>query len=174
MNIGDNLPDFNLQDVSGKNYRSRDFNDAKVLAVIFSCNHCPYVQAYEDRIIDLQNRYKQEGVSVVAINSNDAAAYPEDSFEEMIRRAKMRGFNFPYLRDEDQTAARTFGAMFTPQLFVFDEKRKLAYIGKIDDNWREPEKVQVRYLEAAIKEILEGKEVSMPETYAVGCSIKWK
>jgi len=174
MNIGDKLPDFNLQDVSGKYYSSSDFSDAKVLAVIFSCNHCPYVHAYEDRVIDLQNRYKQEGVSVVAINSNDAAAYPEDSFEEMIRRAKMKGFNFPYLRDEDQTAARTFSAMFTPQLFVFDEKRKLAFIGKIDDNWREPEKVQVRYLEAAIKEILEGKEVSMPETYAVGCSIKWK
>jgi peroxiredoxin len=174
LKIDSAAPDFNLPSVDGKNYTLSSFNDSKALAVIFSCNHCPYVQAYEDRIIQLQNDYKEKGVSFAAINSNDTANYPDDSFEHMVERAKKKGFNFPYLRDEDQKIASAYGATHTPEVFLFDRDRKLAYHGKIDDNWQEPDKVNNRYLKDAIDEILDGKEISVPETFSIGCTIKWK
>mgnify|MGYP005867413499 CR=1 FL=1 len=173
MKIGDAAPDFNLPGVDGNNYSLSDFRDKKVLVVIFSCNHCPYVQAYEDRIIALQEEFKDKGVTFIAINSNDDKSYPEDSFENMIKRAKIKGYNLPYLRDESQDVARAYGATHTPHIFVFDEKRRLSYTGKIDDNWREPGKVKERYLRDAIVALLEGREVRNPETYAIGCTIKW-
>lgn len=173
IKIGDVAPDFSLPGVDGRNYSLSDFRDKKVLVVIFSCNHCPYVQAYEDRIIALQEEFKDKGVSFIAINSNDDKNYPEDSFENMVKRAKMKGYNFPYLRDKSQDVARVYGATHTPHIFVFDEKRRLRYTGKIDDNWREPDKVKERYLRDAILDLLEGREVRNPETYAIGCTIKW-
>jgi peroxiredoxin len=173
IKIGDVAPDFSLPGVDGRNYSLSDFRDKKVLVVIFSCNHCPYVQAYEDRIIALQEEFKDKGVSFIAINSNDDKSYPEDSFENMVKRAKMKGYNFPYLRDKSQDVARVYGATHTPHIFVFDEKRRLRYTGKIDDNWREPDKVKERYLRDAILDLLEGREVRNPETYAIGCTIKW-
>lgn len=173
IKIGDVAPDFSLPGVDGRNYSLSDFRDKKILVVIFSCNHCPYVQAYEDRIIALQEEFKDKGVSFIAINSNDDKNYPEDSFENMVKRAKMKGYNFPYLRDKSQDVARVYGATHTPHIFVFDEKRRLRYTGKIDDNWREPDKVKERYLRDAILDLLEGREVRNPETYAIGCTIKW-
>lgn len=174
LKIGSTLPEFNLPGVDGAYHSNYKYLDKKFLLIIFSCNHCPYVRAYEKRIMDLQNDYAEKGLQIIAISSNDAVNYPEDSFEEMKKRSRELGFNFPYLYDETQEVAGKFGATHTPQLFLFDENRKLVYTGKIDDNWKEPEKVKVQYLRDALNELLEGKQVSVPETFAIGCTIKWK
>lgn len=172
--LGSKIPQFKLPGTDGKFYGPDSFADAKVLVVLFSCNHCPYVQAYEDRVIAIQKDYAGSGVQIMAINSNDTADHPDDSFENMKVRAEQRKFNFPYLRDEAQDTAKAFGASHTPELFVFDSERKLAYYGKIDDNWKEVDKVKSRYLRNALDEIIAGKQVSVPETFAIGCTIKWK
>jgi peroxiredoxin len=174
LQIGSAIPNFSLPAVDGNTYSLDSFKDEKALIVIFSCNHCPYVQAYENRIKEIQRDYENRGVVVIAINSNDASKYPEDSFEEMKKRAQKQKFNFIYLRDEDQSAARDFDAAHTPEIFLFDKQRKLAYHGKIDDNWQEEKKVKTKYLRDALDELLAGKEISMPETYSIGCTIKWK
>ncbi len=113
-------------------------------------------------------------MQIVAINSNDEVNYPEDSFENMKRRAKEKNFNFPYLRDPDQSAAEAYGATHTPEIFLFDADRNLRFHGKIDDNWEYPNKVKETYLKNAIKELLEGKEITRKETFTIGCTIKWK
>ena len=174
LKIGSKAPDFNLLGVDNKFYSLDSFADKKILIVIFSCNHCPYVQAYEQRIISIQKEFSEKGVQIVAINSNEDKNYPEDSFDEMIKRSNEKQFNFPYLRDETQEVAKAYGATHTPEIFLFDQERKLRYHGKIDENWKEPEKVKYQYLRKAIEEVLEGKEVSIPETFSIGCTIKWK
>jgi peroxiredoxin len=174
LKIGSRAPSFSLPAIDGKFYNLNTFADKKILIVIFSCNHCPYVQAYEDRIIAIQKEFEKDSVQVVAINSNDDNKYPDDSFEEMKKRATDKNFNFPYLRDERQDVAKAYGATHTPQIFLFDANRKLKYEGKIDDNWQEPDKVKSKYLRDAITEVLAGKEVSVPETFSIGCTIKWK
>ncbi|MFO7444754.1 MAG: thioredoxin family protein [Ignavibacteriaceae bacterium] len=174
LKIGEQAPDFNLPGVDGKNYSLNTFRSKKALIVIFSCNHCPYVQAYEERIKAIQKDYADKGTAVAAISSNDDSQYPEDSFDEMKKRAKEREFNFPYLRDEDQTIAKAYGATHTPEIFLFDSQRKLIYQGKIDDNWKEPEKVKNSYLREALDELFAGEEISVPETWSIGCTIKWK
>lgn len=174
LKIDSLLPQFNLLGTDGNSYSSEGFKNKNILIVIFSCNHCPYVQAYEERMIDLQKEFKDRGVQIVAINSNDDSKYPEDSFDEMKKRAVERKFNFPYLRDETQKIAKAFGASHTPQIFLFNKERKLKYEGKIDDNWQEPDRVQNHYLRDAITEVLDEREVSIPETFSIGCTIKWK
>lgn len=174
LKIGSPLPIFNLKGTDDKFYTNDFFRDKKILVIIFSCNHCPYVQAYEDRIILLQSEFEKDEVQIVAINSNDDVKYPDDSFDEMKKRAIIKSFNFPYLRDETQEAAKAFGATHTPQIFLFDKDRNLKYQGKIDDNWQEPNKVKSQYLRNAILEVLNEKEVSVPETFSIGCTIKWK
>ena len=173
LKIGDHAPDFDLPGVGGKRYSFNNFKDKKAVVVIFSCNHCPTVQAYEDRMIELQREYEDKGVKIVAINSNETENHPEDSFENMVKRSKEKGFNFPYLRDENQSTATAYGATHTPHIFLLDENRNLQYTGAIDDNRLEPEKVTQHHLREALDEVLEGKSVSNPETYSVGCSIKW-
>ncbi len=174
LKIDSRAPGFSLPAVDGKFYNLSSFSDKKILIVIFSCNHCPYVQAYEDRIIQIQKDFEKDNVQIVAINSNDDSQYPDDSFEEMKKRAADKKFNFPYLRDETQEVAKAYGATHTPQIFLFDANRKLKYEGKIDDNWQEPGKVKSAYLKDAITDVLAGKEVSVPETFSIGCTIKWK
>ena len=174
LKIGSPAPDFNLLGIDDKKYSLASFKDKKALIVIFSCNHCPYVQAYEDRIKQIQKDYQSKGVEVIAINSNEDKGYPEDSFENMKKRAAEQKFNFLYLRDEDQSVARAYDATHTPEIFVFDGNRKLAFHGKIDDNWQEPNKVKNHYLQSALDELLAGKEISVPETFTIGCTIKWK
>lgn len=174
LKIGSLLPDFNLKGTDEKFYSPVLYRDKKILVVIFSCNHCPYVQAYEDRMKELQKDFGSKGVQILAINSNEESGYPEDSFENMKLRAENKKFNFPYLRDEDQEIAQKFDATHTPEIFVFDGNRKLAYHGKIDDNWKEPDKVKMRYLKDAITQLLNGQEISIPETFSIGCTIKWK
>lgn len=174
LKIGSECPSFILPGTDGREYKLADFSDSEILIIIFSCNHCPYVQAYEDRVISIQKEFESKGVRIVAINSNDAVKYPEDSFDEMKIRAANKNFNFPYLRDEDQSVAKAFGATHTPEIFLFNKERKLCYHGKIDDNWQEADKVKNHYLRDAITELLEGKEISVPETFSIGCTIKWK
>jgi peroxiredoxin len=174
LKIGSAAPDFNLFAVDGKNYSLGSFSDKEILTIIFSCNHCPYVQAYEDRIKAIQNDYFKKSVQIIAINSNDASKYEEDSFESMKKRASDKIFNFPYLRDEEQSVAKAFDASHTPEVFVFDGERKLVYHGKIDDNWKEPEKIRNNYLKDVLDEVLAKEEVSVPETFSIGCTIKWK
>lgn len=175
LKIGDKLPYFNLKCVDGKYYSSDELSEkSQALIVIFSCNHCPYVKAYEDRIISIQNDYLKRNVKIVAINSNDDVNYPEDSFDEMIKRSKEKNFNFLYLRDESQEIAKEFGATHTPEVFLFNKEKELIYHGKIDDNWQNPQDVKTHYLRTALDEYLSGKEVQFPETYSIGCTIKWK
>jgi peroxiredoxin len=174
LKIDSPAPDFNLPGIDGKKYSLSSFKDKKAIIVIFSCNHCPYVQAYEDRIKQLQQDYKTNGVEILAINSNEDKAYPEDSFENMKKRAAEMKFNFLYLRDEDQSVAHAYDATHTPEIFLFDKDRKLAFHGKIDDNWQEPNRVKNHYLRNALDELLAGKEISVPETFTIGCTIKWK
>lgn len=174
LKIGSSAPGFDLPNIDGKRYSLNSFADKKALIVIFSCNHCPYVQAYEDRIKQIQDDYKDKDVIVVAINSNEDKNYPDDSFENMKKRATEQKFNFLYLRDEDQSVARAYDATHTPEIFLFDNERKLAFHGKIDDNWQEPNRVQNHYLKNALDELLAGKEISVPETFTIGCTIKWK
>jgi len=171
--IGSPLPAFSgLKGVDGKIHASPEYTEP-VLVVVFSCNHCPYVQAYEERMMDFQKSYAPKGVRLVAVNSNDEKNYPDDSFDHMVERAKMRGFNFPYLRDPDQTVATAFGATHTPQFFVFDKGRRLRYSGKLDDNWQAPADAKEFYLRDAVEAVLAGKPVKVAETHSIGCTIKW-
>lgn len=175
LNIGSHVPDFGtLAGTDGKKYSLKDFAGHKCLVVVFSCNHCPYVQAYEDRMITFQREFAPKGVQLVAINSNETVNYPEDNFEEMVKRAQRQGFNFPYLRDEDQSVATVFGATHTPEFFLFDQQRTLRYHGKMDDNYQNPGAVKVHFLRDAVDAVLAGKEVKEKETYSIGCTIKWK
>lgn len=174
LRLGARLPAFHkLRSVDGKSYSSDDFN-SNTLVIVFSCNHCPFVQAYEDRMKTLQKDYGFKGVQLVAINSNDDQNYPEDSFDKMVTRAEKQGLDFPYLRDEDQTVAGKFGATHTPQFFVFDKERTLRYLGKMDDNWKEPQLVKDTYLRDALDAIIADENVKVPETFSIGCTIKWR
>jgi len=175
LRIGDRAPEFRaLQATDGKRYSLETFKDAKVLIVVFSCNHCPYVQAYEDRMMVFHREFARKGVAFVAINSNEIEHYPEDSFDEMLKRAKRKGFLFPYLRDEDQSVATAYGATHTPEFFVFDAERKLRYHGRFDDNWQDPSQVKSEYVREAVEALLAGASVTLPETFSIGCTIKWK
>lgn len=174
MKLGDSAADFSLKGTDGKIYSLKDFQGAKALVVIFSCNHCPYVKAYEDRMIQIQKDYQAKGVRFLAINSNDSANYPQDSFESMVERAKEKSFNFPYLHDQTQEIAKKYEATHTPHLFVFDAARRLAYTGKIDDNWENPSAVAKNYLRDALDDLAAGKAPRLAETHAIGCTIKWK
>ncbi|NIO38171.1 redoxin family protein, partial [Candidatus Bathyarchaeota archaeon] len=142
LKIGDHLLDFRLPGVDGKDYSLEGFKDKRVVVVMFSCNHCPTVKAYEDRFIEFQKDYKEKGVVLIAINPNDEKKYPEDSFENMKIRAREKGFNFLYLRDESQRIAKAYGAERTPEVYVFDEEKLLRYHGRVDDNVYEPHQVR--------------------------------
>lgn len=174
LKIGDPAPDFNLPGVDGKDYGLDDFKDKKIVIVMFSCNHCPYVKAYEDRFVELQRDYEGKGVVLIAINPNDDKKYREDSFENMKIRARQKSFNFPYLRDENQSVARAYGAERTPEVFVLDEKRTLRYHGRIDDNVYDPRQVRQHYVRDALDSLLEGEKVPLENTEPVGCTVKWK
>jgi peroxiredoxin len=173
LKIGSLAPSFNLKGVDDNYYSLDSFIDKEAIIIVFGCNHCPYVIANEQRLIEIQRDYA-DNAQVIEINSNDAVNYPEDSFENMKVRAKERNFNFPYIRDNDQSVAKAYGATHTPEIFLFDKDRKLAFHGKIDDNWQEPSEVKTKYLRNALDEVLAGAEVSVPETFTIGCTIKWK
>jgi thiol-disulfide isomerase/thioredoxin len=180
--LGFSAPDFTLPAVDGKSYSLKDFADAKVLAIVFTCNHCPTAQYYEDRLKQIAADYKSKGVVLVAIMPNDPHSVRldemgwtdlGDSFEETKIRSKDKKFNFPYLYDGDTEAvSRAYGPAATPHIFVFDDARKLRYAGAIDDSER-VQHVKQHYAREAIEALLEGKEPPVSKTKIVGCSIKW-
>lgn len=181
LELGAAAPDFQLPGVDGRTYSLKDFATARVLVIIFTCNHCPTAQAYEDRLIKLHHDYKDRGVTVVAMNPNDPLAvrldelgYTDlsDSLEEMKIRARDRKFPFPYLHDGDtQTTSRAFGVLATPHVFIFDQQRKLRYAGRIDDADVKP--VKVHDARNAIEALLAGRPVPVARTRVFGCSTKW-
>jgi peroxiredoxin len=172
--LGTPCPDFRLPSVEGHTVARDDFRDAHALVVMFICNHCPYVQAVEDRIVALAHEYGPRGVQFVGICSNDPTGYPEDAPAKLRARSRAKGYGFPYLVDEAQDIARAFGAVCTPDLYVYDRDRRLAYHGRIDDDWQHPSKVTRRELAAALDAILAGKAPSRAQLHSIGCSIKWK
>ncbi len=171
--IGAPAIDFDLPGTDGRNYMMRYYLNKDLFVVIFTCNHCPYAQAYEQRLIRLAKQFSAKA-AFFAINSNDAAAFPQDSFENMKLRAVEKGFPYPYLRDENQNVAKAYGALVTPHVFVFDKSGKLAFQGGIDNNWENENAVTEHYLLDAVIELLGGKQVSRKTAPVVGCSIKWK
>jgi peroxiredoxin len=172
--IGAKAQDFSLPGTDSKTYSLSNFRGQKAIVVFFSCNHCPYVQAYEERLMGLQRDFADRKVALVAINANETANYPEDTFPKMVTRAKEKGFNFPYLRDETQAVADAYGAHYTPEIFLLDADHILRYTGRIDDNWQHPEKVTTHNLRDALEAVLSSRPVTDPETHAVGCTIKWE
>jgi peroxiredoxin len=174
MPVGTALPDFHLPATDGRWYTPASFADAALLVVVFTCNHCPYAIASEDRLIALQREYRARGVQFVLVNPNDASRYPDDSFPEMARRAEEKDFPFPYLHDETQEVARAFDAACTPDIFVFDHGRTLRYNGRIDDNWQQPARVTRHDLRTVLDDLLAGRPVSIDPVASMGCSIKWK
>jgi len=170
--VGDKATDFNLKGVDGKMHSLADFPDAKGTIVVFTCNHCPYAVMYEDRLIELQKEFGPKGYNIIAINPNDPAANAEDSYELMIVRAKEKGFNFPYLFDDGQKIYPQYGAKKTPHVYLLDEEHVVRYIGAIDDNARDEDAVEVRYLANAINALIAGEKVDPEFTKAIGCSIK--
>ncbi len=175
--IGSTVADFKLKSTDGKTVSLTDFKDKKGVIVVFVSNHCPFAKAYEDRIIALDKKYDTLGYSVVAVNSSDASVYEEDSYDNMKVRATEKGYSFPYLQDETQAVAKTFGASRTPHAFVLRNdgtKFTVQYIGTIDDNAQDAAGVSKRYIEDAINNLLAGKPIITNSTKAVGCAIKWK
>jgi peroxiredoxin len=175
--IGDKATDFNLKNVDGKMVSMANFTDAKGFVVIFSCNHCPYVVAYEDRMIELHNKYAPKGYPVIAINPNDPEVQPQDSYEKMIERANEKKFPFVYLFDEGQKVYPKYGATRTPHIYLLNKKGSnliVEYIGAIDNNYKDASQVTEKYLADAIDALLAGKKLTVTETKAIGCTIKVK
>jgi peroxiredoxin len=172
--LGAPCPDFRLPAVDGNSYRLADFERAPVLVVMFICNHCPYAQAVEDRLIRLARDFGARGVSFVGVCSNDAVTYPDDSFDKLAERWRCKQYGFPYLHDEAQDVARAFGAVCTPDLFVYDRERRLSYRGRIDDSWKDESKVTRHELADAVEALLDGRRPSAEQRPSMGCSIKWK
>ena len=172
--LGSPALDFSLKGVDQKPYSLASFSDKKVLVVMFICNHCPYVQAIEDRIIQLQRDYSKKSIQLVGICSNDPTEYPDDAPQSLKTRWQEKDYRFPYLIDETQDVARAYGAVCTPDIFVYDSGRKLAYRGQLDDNWKEPEKVTRHDLREVIDLLLNGSKPPAKQTPSMGCSIKWK
>ncbi len=176
-NVGDVADDFRLLNVDGKYVSMADYPDAKGFVVIFSCNHCPYVVAYEDRMIELHNEFAPKGFPVIAINANDSVVQPQDSYTNMKKRANEKNFPFPYLLDADQTVYPKYGATRTPHIFLLKkdgQDLRVAYIGAIDDNYQDASKVEARYLADAIIAVSNGQKPNPETTRAIGCSIKKK
>lgn len=175
--IGDEATDFKLKNIDGNFVSLADYKDAKGFLVIFTCNHCPYAIAYEDRIIGLDKKYAPLGYPVIAINPNDPEVQPEDNFENMKKRAAEKGFTFPYLMDEGQKIYPQYGATKTPHVFLLNKengKNIVRYIGTIDNNYSDANDVSERYVEDAVDALLAGKPIGKTTTVAIGCTIKVK
>ena len=174
LELGATIP---LADRAMKNVDDSETTIASVAGehgtlVVFTCNHCPWAQAWEGRITTLGNDYSERGVGVIAINANDPTEYPEDGFEPMQERARAAGMQFPYVVDATSEVARAFGAQKTPETFLFDAEGKLVYQGAIDDNAHEPENVASHHLRDALESLVNGQPIANPRTRAMGCSIK--
>jgi peroxiredoxin len=177
-NVGDQAADFKLKNVDGKFVSLSDYPNAKGFIVIFTCNHCPFAQAYQDRIIALDKEYKTKGYPVIAINPNDPSLVPDDSYQAMQVRAREKGYTFPYLIDETQEVYKTYGASHTPHVFLLKKeangKLVVKYIGAIDDNYQDASAVTQNYVKNAVDNLIAGKDPDPNFTKAIGCSIKSK
>jgi peroxiredoxin len=174
LRSGDEAIDFELPGVDDRRHALTDHADKEAIPVIFTCNHCPYARAWEDRIIQIQADYADRSVQVIAISANDPEKYPADSFPKMKERAQEKGFNFPYLFDESQEVARAYGAERTPEVFLFGTDGTLLYHGTIDDNYEHPKAVKNHYLRDALDAALANEEPPVVETRPIGCTIKWR
>lgn len=175
--VGDTVGDFKLKNVDGKMVSLSDYNDEKGVILIFDCNTCPVSRAYNERIMALNEKYASLGYPVVTINPNDPELSRGDSFEEMVRRAKDKNYDFPYLFDAGQNVTRAFGATNTPHVFVLkneNKKFKVAYVGSIDNNSRDGSAASRKYVEEAVDALLSNKPVPTPKTKAIGCGVRLK
>ncbi len=168
--------DFNLKNTNGQMVSMASQTEAKGFIIVFTCNECPFARKYENRIVALDKKYKPLGYPVIAINANDTVNYPEEVHKEKVKRAKDKGFTFPYLTDETQNIAKAFGAMKTPHIFLINKENDkfiVKYTGGIDNNFENVDKVTKKYLENALDELIAGKEITVKTSKAVGCMIKW-
>ena len=163
-----------MQSVDGRMLSISEVKGAKGTLVVFTCNHCPWAKAWEQRIVDLANAYLDKGVGAIAINPNDPSVYEDDGIENMKARAKERSMKFPYVVDATSDVARAYGASKTPEIFLFDATDKLIYYGAVDDNAEEPGSVQQAYLKDALEAVVTGKPIAVATTKAMGCSIKFR
>ena len=173
LDIGDKAPAFSLPGTDGKTYSLNDFDDAKVLVVFFTCNHCPYVTGSDEVTRATVEKFADRGVSFVGINSNSAATHADDDFEHMVARMNEHKFPWKYLYDESQDVALAYGGLRTPHFYVFDSERKLVYTGRGVDNPREAEKITVNDLENALEDHLAGRPIGVSVTNPIGCNVKW-
>jgi peroxiredoxin len=171
--LGSPAPGFELPGVDGEAHSLERYADAKLLVLVQFCNHCPYAIAWQDRLAAIAADYAGRGVRIVAVSSNDADAYPEDSFEKMKERAAEKAFPFAYVYDEAQSLARDLGSERTPEVFVFDQERQLRYHGAVDDS-RDPRQVRTQYLRDALGALLVAGNPPVAESEPVGCSVKWR
>ncbi|GIV77306.1 MAG: thioredoxin family protein [Litorilinea sp.] len=174
LQIGEKAPNFKLPATDGKTYQLSDFDDAEVLVVFFTCNHCPYVLGSDEITRQTAEKFMPRGVKFVGINSNSANTHPDDDFDHMVERMKTHQFPWIYLRDESQEVALAYGALRTPHFYVFDKDRRLIYTGRGIDSPKDPSKMTVNNLEQALEEHLAGKPVSVPLTNPIGCNVKWE
>ena len=174
LQIGEKAPDFELPTTDGNVYELSNFDDARVLVIFFTCNHCPYVLGSDEATRRTADKYIRQGVKFVGINSNSANTYAEDSFEHMVERMNEHRFPWLYLHDESQEVASAYGALRTPHFYVFDKERRLVYTGRGVDNPRDASKMTVNDLDNALREHLAGKPVSTPLTNPIGCNVKWE
>jgi peroxiredoxin len=175
--VGDTVADFSLKNVDGKLVSLNGYKEATGFIIVFTGNKCPFAKLYEGRLNELNKKYSKAGIRVIAINANDESLAPEDSYKHMVERAKEKHYSYAYVRDEQQTVAKAFGASKTPQAFVvFKEKGAwvLKYAGAIDDNGAQPEKAQNRYVQNAVEALLNNQPVAVTTSKSVGCTIKWK
>ncbi len=176
LDLGDPIPraDVAMKSVDGSMVTIAGEAGEKGTLVLFTCNACPWVKAWEDRIAALGNEYRAKGIGVVAVNANDPAKVAEDGYAVMQQRAREKGFRFPYVVDATSDVARAFGATRTPEAFLFDRSGRLVYHGTVDDNAQAPERVEATYLRDALAAVVAGREVAVPETKALGCTIKFR
>jgi peroxiredoxin len=174
LDLNARAPDFKLPATNGKTYQLSDFDDAKVLVIFFTCNHCPYVLGSDEVTRQAAVKFAPQGVRFVGINSNSKNTHPEDDFPHMVARMKKEKFPWVYLRDESQDVALAYGALRTPHFYVFDQDRKLVYTGRGVDNPRDTSKMTVNDLENALREHLAGKPITTSLTNPLGCNVKWE
>ena len=174
LEIGQPAVDFDLPGVDGKNHSLADFAEAKILVIVFSCNHCPYVIGSEDRMNAFYADYADRGVAMIAINSNEIEGHPTDSLEHRVARAAEKRFRFPYVRDDSQEVALAYGALRTPHYYVFDGDRRLRYTGRMDDDPRRAGHETTRELRDAVDALLDGRSPEVELTNPIGCNVKWK
>ncbi len=174
VDLNQKLPDFKIQSLHGDWQKSLDIQNNKSLLIVFMCNHCPYIKAIEDRLIELGKDLKKLGVTMIGICSNDSTEHPEDSFSELKKRADEKNYSFEYFHDEDQSAARALGAVCTPDFFLFNSDGFLKYRGRLDDSWKDPALVTRRELFEAAQMVVSEKDITFRQTPSMGCNIKWK